>query len=261
MAPALTDFPTEIIEKIADYLQLSNYEAVGRRKGVPIFNFRIANKQLAAKSERAFARMFFSDRPRVVHGIETEINRVVQLAKRSSLLTSYAKRVHLILWDIALPTVRPCQLDDPLVTQALNGFPNINGLDVRPFFVRERPGYYSKFSSDLYIPQLIELNISDIAVDPKNLAAFMMEHDNLRSVDLGSITVHSEYGSYTDILDSAYNLPRLRKFILNRSWGTSDWYDEDDLGDYSEDDYEFSLASSKATVVATEQVQMCDAIR
>jgi hypothetical protein len=190
----------------------------------------------------------------VVHGIDTEIIQVVQLAKRPRL-TSYLKWVSLIFLPVTVPGA--IQLDDPLVTQALNGLPNINRLDVLTPYTWKLPAC-SKFSSDLHIPQLIQLTISNIAVDTENLAAFMMKHDNIRSVDLGAIRVYS--GSYTDILDSAYRLPRLRKFILNRSSGRRVCYDMTKLGSWSGDDYEISLASFKATVVATEPVQMRHAI-
>lgn len=253
MAPSLPDFPTEIIENIAGYLEPGNDEVhLHSYKCVPIFNFRMTNTQLAAKSERVFARTYFSDR--VVHGVDTKINEVVQIAKHPRL-NSYLKWVSLMFLPVTVPGA--IRLNDPLVTQALNGLPKISRLDILTPHTPRLPEC-SKFGSDLHLPQLTRLTISNIAVDSENLAAFMTKHDNLKSVDLGSIRLHS--GRHLDILNSARKLPKLRKFILNRSTGKRAMYNTATLGCWSEDSYEIWLGSFNAIVAAAEQVQMHHAL-
>jgi hypothetical protein len=249
MAPSLPDFPTEIVEEIADYLQPGNDEVhLHSYKCVPIFNFRMANKQLAAKSERVFAKTYFSDR--VVHGIDTKINQVVQIAKHP-MLNSYLKWVSLMFLPVTVPGA--IRLNDPLITQALNELPKITQLDIlTPYTFK--PPECSKFSSDLHMPQLTQLIVRNIAVDSENLAAFMTKHDNLSSVDLGSVRLHS--GWNVDILNSACKLPRLLKFIFSRSPGRHNRYDKATLGCWNEDGYEIRLGITMATVVARDQVQM-----
>lgn len=253
MAPPLTDFPTEIIETIAEHLRPGNDEVhLHFYKHVPIFNFRMANTQLAAKSERVFTRMYFRDR--MVYGIDTKINQLIQISKHPRL-KSYLKWVSLMFLPITVPGA--IRLDDPPVTQALNGLPNLTRLDVLTSYTPKMPEC-SKFGSDLHMPQLTQLTISHIAVDSENLAAFIMKHDNITSANLGSIRLHS--GWYVDILNSMRGLPRLRKFILNRSTDRRRYFDTANLGSWSDDGYEIRLESVNTTVVAVEQDQMLHAI-
>ena len=249
MAPSLTDLPTEIIEKIAEHLQPDNDEVhLHLYKRVPIFNFRMANSQLAAKSERVFAMTYLSDR--VVYGIDSKVNQVVQIAKHPRL-NSYLKWVSLMFMPVAVPGA--IRLDDPLVTQALNGLPNIRRLDILTPYTPRLPEC-AKFGSDLHMPQLTQLTMRNVAVDTENVAAFMTKHDNISSVDLGAIRVHT--GWYVDILNSARSLPRLHKFTLNRSTGRPCGFRTANLGRWNEDGYEIRLERFVATVVAAEQVQM-----